>query len=69
MSWGALSPGRYAVLTGAALLYLAYLLGSVSGDSVAPFVAVGLAVVGVWQLTIGLRAEFRRRSASPDEPS
>ncbi|NHC24927.1 hypothetical protein G6553_17300 [Nocardioides sp. IC4_145] len=69
MSWGALSAGWYSVLTGSALLYLAYLLGTVSGDSAAPFVAAGFAVVGVCQLAIGLRVELRRKSASPDEPS
>ena len=56
MSMGVVSAAWYSVLTGGALLYVAYLLGSVSGDSAAPFVAVALAVTGVWQLERGLRA-------------
>ena len=69
MSTGVISAGWYAVLTGVALLVVAYLLGSVSGDAAAPFVAVGLAVTGVWQLERGLRAEFQRRPRSTDGPS
>ena len=61
MSAGVLSAGWYSVLTGLAMLYLAYVLGSVSGDAAAPFVAVALAVAGVWQVERGLRAEFQRR--------
>jgi hypothetical protein len=64
-----LSAGWYSVLTGVALLFVAYALGSVSGDEAAPFVAMVLAVAGVWQLERGLRAEFQRRPGSTDEPS
>jgi hypothetical protein len=66
MSTGVLSAGWYSVLTGLALLYVAYLLGSGSGDAAAPFVAVALAVAGVWQLERGLRSEFQRRTKSTD---
>ena len=71
MSTGVLSAGWYSILTGSALLYVAYLLGSVPGDddSAAPFVAVALAATGVWQLGRGLRAEFQRRPKSTDGPA
>ena len=63
MAIGVLSAGWYSILTGGALLYLAYVLGTVSwsADRAAPFVAAACAVTGVWQLIRGLRAEFRRR--------
>jgi glycerol uptake facilitator-like aquaporin len=68
MSTGVLSAGWYSVLTGLALLFVAYALGSVSeDDAAAPFVAIALAVAGVWQLERGLRAEFRRRPRSADQ--
>ena len=69
MSRGVLSAGWYSILTGLALLAVSYALGSVSGDAAAPFVAVGLAVTGLWQLERGLRAEFQRRPKSTDGPS
>ena len=71
MSVGVLSPGWYSILTGSALLYVALLLGSVTSesDAAAPFVAVVVAVTGLWQLERGLRAEFQRRPRSTDEPS
>ena len=70
MSKGHLSAGWYSVLTGLALLYVAYLLGSVPGDAAALPVAVVLAVTGVWQLERGLRAELQRRpKPTDDEPS
>ena len=70
MSTGVLSAGWYSVLTGLALLFVAYALGSASrDDAAAPFVAVALAVTGVWQLQRGLRTEFQRRRKSTDEPS
>ena len=69
MSVGVLSAGWYSILTGLALLYVAYLLGSATGDAAAPFVAITLGVLGVWQLERGLRAEFQRRSKARDEPS
>lgn len=71
ISTGLLSAGWYAVLTGLALLYAAFMVGSVPGDddAAAMFVAVALAVTGVWQLESGLRAEFQRRPKSTDEPA
>lgn len=68
MSTGILSAGWNSVLTGLAMLFAAYVLGSVPGDAAAPFVAVTLAVTGVWQLEHGLRAEFQRRPKSTDKP-
>jgi glucose dehydrogenase len=62
MTVGALSAGWYAILTGLALLFVAYVLGTSTGDPASPFVAVVLAVAGVWQLETGLRAELERRS-------
>lgn len=69
MAMGVLSAGWYSVLTGAALLGVAYLLGSVppGDDAAAPFVALALAVTGLWQLERGLRAEFQRRPRPTDE--
>lgn len=63
MATGVLSAGGYSILTGVVLLYLAYVLGSVSwsDDTAPPFVAAAFAVTGVWQLERGLRAEFQRR--------
>ncbi|QNN53432.1 hypothetical protein [Nocardioides mesophilus] len=62
LSRGVLSPGWNAILTGLALLLVAYALGSVAGDdAAAPFVAVVLAVAGLWQLERGARAELTRR--------
>jgi len=69
MSFGVVSPGWYSVLTGVAMLYVALLLGTVSGDAAAAYVAVALVLTGVWQLERGLRAEFQRRPRSTDEPS
>ena len=68
MSTGLLRAGWYSILTGVALLYISYLLGSASADAAAMPVAVALAVTGVWQLEQGLRAESRRRLESTDEP-
>jgi hypothetical protein len=69
MSMGVISAGWYSILTGLALLYVSFLLGSGSGaDAAAMLVAMGLAVTGMWQLERGLRAEFQRRPKSPDEP-
>ena len=67
MSTGVLSSGWYSVLTGSVMLYVAFLLGSVPGDAAAPFVAVALAVTGLWQLGRGVRAEFHRRPESTDD--
>lgn len=69
ISRGVLNPGWYSVLTGLALLYVAYLLGSVSGDPAAPWVAIALAVTGLWQLERGLRADVQRRAKPTDEAS
>jgi len=69
MSRGALSAGWYSVLTGLAMLFVAYMLGAASeDDAAAPFVAIVLAVTGVWQLARGLRDEFQGRPKSPDKP-
>ncbi len=63
MSKGVISAGCYSILTGLALLYVAYVLGSVSdSDPAAPFVAVLFAVAGVWQLERGVRLQFQRKS-------
>jgi hypothetical protein len=63
LSKGVISPGWYAVLTGLAMLYVAYLLGTVSGedDAAAPFAALGLGIVGVAVLERAVRRELRRR--------
>jgi DMSO reductase anchor subunit len=62
LSRGVISAGWYAILTGVAMLFVAWALASVGGqDPAAPVVAVVLAVTGVWQLERGLRAEFQRR--------
>jgi hypothetical protein len=70
MATGVLSAGWYSILTGVVLLHVAYLLGSVSWDAdrAASFAAVAPAASGLWQLERGLRAEFRRRPTSTDEP-
>ena len=71
MTRGVLSAGWYSILTGSALLFLAYVLGGIPWDvdRAAPFVAVAFAATGVWQLTRGLQAEFQRRPRSTHEPS
>jgi len=68
MTIGVLSDGWYAMLTGVALLVLAYLLGGVPWDVDPAATLVGMAflAVGLWQLTRGLRAEFPRRPKSTD---
>ena len=68
MSKGVLSAGWYSILTGVALVYVAYLLYSVADDDpAAPFVAAVLAVAGCWQLERGLRALFQRRPEATDQ--
>ena len=63
MSKGVISAGWYSILTGLALLYVAYALSSVAdSDPAAPYVAGLLAVLGVWQLGRGVRLEFLRKS-------
>src|SRR5688572_12505263 len=71
MSTGVLSVGWYSILTGLAMLCVAYLLGSVSPrhDAAAPFVAVAFAVTGLWQLGRGFRTEYRRAPESTDVSS
>ncbi len=64
LSVGALSAGWYSILTGLAMLYVAYVLGSGWADVAAAWVAVVFAVTGLWQLERGLRAEFQRRPRS-----
>lgn len=61
LSKGVLSPSWYAILTGVAMLYVAYLLGTaVSDDPAALWVGLVLGVTGVWSLERGVRAEVRR---------
>ena len=60
LSRGVISSGWYAILTGSAMLVVAYLLGSVQADAAAPFVALGIGVLGVAVGERGVRAEIRR---------
>ncbi|HEX5919692.1 MAG TPA: hypothetical protein VFY76_17645 [Nocardioides sp.] len=71
MATGVLSAGWYAILTGAVLIYLAWVLGSVawSADRAAPFVAAACAATGIWQLQRGLRAELHRRPTPANRPT
>jgi hypothetical protein len=63
MSRGVISTGWYAVLTGVALLVVAYLMAfATDSDRAAPYVAVALAVAGVWQLERGIRLQTRNRA-------
>jgi hypothetical protein len=67
LSLGVPSPGWYAILTGCALILVARALGyAADTDPAAPYVAVVLAVTGVWQLERGVRAELRRRRMRRD---
>lgn len=69
MARGVLSAGWYSILTGLVLLLLSYLLGDVPWDldPAAKLVAMAFLVIGLWQLTRGLRAEFQRRPNATDE--
>jgi hypothetical protein len=69
MTIGVLSEGWYSILTGLALLLLAYVLGRVPWDvdPAASLVATGFLAMGLWQLTRGLRAEFELRPKSTDD--
>lgn len=69
MTIGLLSDGWYSILTGLVLLLLAHVLGSVPWDvdPAANLVSMAFLVMGLWQLTRGLRAEFQRRPKSTDE--
>jgi hypothetical protein len=71
MARGVLSAGWYSILTGLALLYLAYVLGRIPWDidRAALLVSVALGATGVWQLTRGLQAEFQRKPKPTAEPS
>jgi hypothetical protein len=61
LSKGLISAGWYAILTGLTMLYLTWVLASVfEDDSAAPYVAVVLAVTGLWQLGRGVLSEVRR---------
>jgi hypothetical protein len=65
MSKGVLSPGWYSILTGLAMLYVAYLLGSAADtDSAAPFVAVVFGAAGLGMTARGIRSERRRERSS-----
>ena len=68
MSTGVLSAGWYSVLTGVALLLVAYALGFVSQDDATALpVGLALGMTGLWQLERGLRAEFQRSPKSTDK--
>ncbi|KRE95613.1 hypothetical protein ASG76_08265 [Nocardioides sp. Soil774] len=69
MQTGLLSKGWYSILTGLALLLLAFALGGVPWDvdPAASFVAVAFLVIGSWHLARGLRAEFQQRRAPSDD--
>ena len=59
---GVISVGRYAILTGLALLVVGWALASVSAvDPAADVVGVVALLAGVWQLERGVRSEFQRR--------
>ena len=68
MTMGLLSDGWYSILTGLVLLLLAYVLGRVQWDvdPAANLVATAFLVIGLWQLTRGLRAECPRRPEHTD---
>ena len=62
LSRGVISPGWYAILTGLAMLLVAYFLGSATGsDRAALYVGLAFGVTGVWSLERGIRSEVRRR--------
>ncbi len=64
MSKGVLSPGWYSILTGLAMLFVAYLLGSaIDTDRAALLVGLALGVVGVWSIERGVRSEVQRNRA------
>jgi len=68
LSWGVISPGWYAVLTGTALLVVGTALaGARRDDPAAGVVGVLLVVAAVWQLERGFRAVLRRGSHPGDE--
>jgi hypothetical protein len=61
MSTGRISRGWYSLLTGVAMLYVAWLLGSVHAtDDAAPFVGLVLGITGIGCLGRGILLEVRR---------
>jgi hypothetical protein len=61
LSKGVISPGWYSILTGVAMLLVAYLVGSaVHTDPAALPVGLTLGVVGVWSIERGIRSEVQR---------
>jgi hypothetical protein len=65
LSKGVISRGWYAILTGLAMLYVVWVISPVAGDDPAvPFVAVALAVTGVWSIERGVRLERGRSRAA-----
>lgn len=65
MATGVIGRDWYAVLTGVAMLYLAWVLSSaLAGDPVSPLVAALFVITGGWQLASGVRG-LRRRRTSP----
>jgi glucose dehydrogenase len=62
MSKGVISRGWYSVLTGVAMLLAVWLIAPTSdSDPAVPFVALVLALTGIWNIERGLRAEYQRR--------
>ena len=62
MAKGQIGPGWYAILTGIVMLDVAYVLSSARDtDRVAPYVAVVLAVTGLWSLGRGGLRVYRDR--------
>jgi hypothetical protein len=56
------SPGRYSIWTGLAMLYVAWLIAPASDtDWAVPFVALALAITGVWSIERGFGLERQRR--------
>jgi len=64
MAKGVISTGWYSILTGLAMLFVAYLLFGVDADRAAPVVADVLVVVGIWVTARGIWSEVRHRRAS-----
>lgn len=68
MEMGGLSAGWYSIWTGLVLLYVAYLLGTVSNtDPLAAYAAVVAAGLGIWQLASGIRNGPGRPTSSDDD--
>jgi hypothetical protein len=70
MSKGVLSPAANAIVTGVAMVLLAWILWPVRGDDAAVRpVAIGLALLGVALILRGDRDARRRRAESRSEPT